>query len=220
VVAYHPTLFKAWKNLSWSSSNPYDPEAIKKEMVLQLAAHGISLFSPHSALDSAYQGINDWLASGLPNIASIQPMIPTSASTLDRPEGQGRLVTFNSPMELNTLLPFMKKHLNVDQLRVATCPLHHPITKLGVCAGSGGSLLSKIMLNSTPPCKLLDAFWTGEISHHETLHAIHAQEVHVIASEHTLTERPYLKTLKHRLETEFEFHVVLSQLDQEPLQWK
>ncbi len=36
-----------------------------QKSLLQCAAHGISVYCPHTALDSVWGGINDWLAEGL-----------------------------------------------------------------------------------------------------------------------------------------------------------
>src|SRR5258705_13886390 len=57
IVAYHPVIFKGLQ--SFTLSNPL------QSSLLQCAASGISIYSPHTALDSVWGGINDWLAEGL-----------------------------------------------------------------------------------------------------------------------------------------------------------
>ncbi len=57
VVAYHPPLFHPLKRLR--ASVPAE------RRVLALARAGIALHSPHTALDAAPGGVNDWLSSGL-----------------------------------------------------------------------------------------------------------------------------------------------------------
>jgi len=57
IVSYHPPIFHAMKRVTDAT----DRQAI----VLRAARAGIALYSPHTALDSAPGGVNDWLASGL-----------------------------------------------------------------------------------------------------------------------------------------------------------
>lgn len=57
VVAYHPPIFSGWKRLSTR-----DPQ---QRSVLRAVAAGVAIYSPHTALDAAPGGVNDWLAEGL-----------------------------------------------------------------------------------------------------------------------------------------------------------
>ncbi|RDI81427.1 Diphthine methyl ester synthase [Venturia inaequalis] len=54
VVAYHPIIFKGLKSITLDNS--------QQQSLLRLAAEGISVYSPHTALDAAPGGICDWLA--------------------------------------------------------------------------------------------------------------------------------------------------------------
>ena len=56
---------------------------------------------------------------------------------------------------------------------------------MAVCAGSGGSVLKGVSA---------DLYLTGELSHHEVLHAVESGRS-VILCEHSNTERGFLKTL-------------------------
>jgi dinuclear metal center YbgI/SA1388 family protein len=57
IVAYHPPIFHAIKSL-----NDATPAS---RIALRTANAGIAVFSPHTALDAASGGVNDWLAQGL-----------------------------------------------------------------------------------------------------------------------------------------------------------
>jgi dinuclear metal center YbgI/SA1388 family protein len=57
VVAYHPPIFKALDRLTTLD--------VKQRIILRAARKGIAVYSPHTALDAAEGGVNDWLASGL-----------------------------------------------------------------------------------------------------------------------------------------------------------
>ncbi len=56
IVAYHPPIFSGVKRLTFA-----DPG---QRLLLQALAAEIAIYSPHTALDAAAQGINDWLAEG------------------------------------------------------------------------------------------------------------------------------------------------------------
>jgi dinuclear metal center YbgI/SA1388 family protein len=56
IVAYHPPIFKPMKRVVCSNT--------KQRLVHRAIRAGISVYSPHTALDAAQDGLNDWLISG------------------------------------------------------------------------------------------------------------------------------------------------------------
>jgi dinuclear metal center YbgI/SA1388 family protein len=54
VVAYHPIIFRGLKSITLNDS--------QQSTLLRLAAHGISVYSPHTAVDIVPGGMGDWLA--------------------------------------------------------------------------------------------------------------------------------------------------------------
>ncbi|UCF39610.1 MAG: Nif3-like dinuclear metal center hexameric protein [Gemmatimonadota bacterium] len=57
IVAYHPPIFEPIRRLTDDSP--------RHSVELAAARHGIALYSPHTALDAAPGGVNDWLAECL-----------------------------------------------------------------------------------------------------------------------------------------------------------
>jgi len=57
IVAYHPAIFRPLKRISG--------ETLTEHIVLETARAGIAVYSPHTALDAAPDGVNDWLAHGI-----------------------------------------------------------------------------------------------------------------------------------------------------------
>ncbi|RMD42359.1 hypothetical protein DV735_g2760, partial [Chaetothyriales sp. CBS 134920] len=53
VVAYHPIIFRGLKSITLADS--------QQRTLLRLAAHGISVYSPHTAVDIVPGGMGDWL---------------------------------------------------------------------------------------------------------------------------------------------------------------
>ncbi|KDR85916.1 hypothetical protein GALMADRAFT_132544 [Galerina marginata CBS 339.88] len=221
IVAYHPTIFKGLQSLTLS--NPL------QSSLLTCAAQGISVYSPHTALDSVWGGINDWLAEGLMNGKEDGQIRALVGEKLNREDGssegaEGRLVTLKEPIAMDILEQRIKSHLKLSQIQVGypdpTRSRSTPIRSIAICAGSGGSMLLG---------KDADVYLTGEMSHHEVLAAVAAGK-HVILCGHTNTERGYLPILASKLQTELraiefkdqglgDVEVIVSQKDGHPLEF-
>jgi len=191
--------------------------------LLKCAAQGISVYSPHTALDSVWGGINDWLARGVAlGTCSAGEVISVLGEKKTGPNlvvegGQGRLVTLKEPIQMSELETRIKNHLNLTEIQAGyatpdgTRPIK-TISTVAICAGSGGSLLLG---------KEADVYFTGEMSHHEVLAAV-ASGTHVVLCGHTNTERGFLPVLADKLQAEFEadqtgLNVYVSQQDRHPL---
>lgn len=90
IVAYHPPIFQPLARLTTADT--------KQRIILRAARHGIAIYSPHTALDAAEGGVNDWLASGLGagEVRTIKPSDSTSerGDRGDRGNRGFKLVTF------------------------------------------------------------------------------------------------------------------------------
>jgi dinuclear metal center YbgI/SA1388 family protein len=102
VVAYHPPLFKGLKRLRASS-----PE--ERVLVRALEAK-IASYSPHTALDAASGGVNDWLARGLgPGKSS--PLAPHTGEATEF-----KLVVFVPRSHLTELRSALSRELGAGQI--------------------------------------------------------------------------------------------------------
>lgn len=83
------------------------------------------------------------------------------------------------------------------------------ISSVAVCAGSGGSVLRNVAA---------DLYVTGEMTHHEVLHAVY-NDSSVILCDHSNTERGYLTVLKAKLDEclNSKTNVVITEIDCDPL---
>ena len=167
IISYHPPIFKPLSSLTLA--NP-----LQKSLLL-CAAQGISVFSPHTALDSVKGGINDWLSD------VVRTAAPGSVEYVGAPKdddlgGEGRLVRFQQPVELGILVNAIKKGLSLSagmcslstytstghspysqvQLGRSAHPRSESVTSVAICAGSGGSMLLGVDA---------DVYFTGEMSH-------------------------------------------------------
>ncbi|MCJ1445744.1 MAG: hypothetical protein MMC23_006249 [Stictis urceolatum] len=86
VIAYHPIIFRGLKALTLGDS--------QQESLLRLAFAGISVYSPHTAVDAAPGGLSDWLAdivSGASNTSETSSSKPNqSPKQASKPQGQDK----------------------------------------------------------------------------------------------------------------------------------
>ena len=128
--------------------------------------------------------------------------------------GAGRVLSLQSHLDIRTVLEMTKKHLEMPYLRLALADgssLESPVRSIGVCAGSGGSLLAGVKA---------DIIITGEMSHHECLDFV-SGGVSVILADHSNTERGYLKIVREKIMSLLDsqdINVVISSVDRDPLQ--
>lgn len=177
IVAYHPTIFGALK--SFTMANPLQAS------LLRCAAHGISVYCPHTALDCTWGGINDWLAEGIMGgnqaPGTVRPLQVEKFSPSGDSEGAvGRLVALQTPVTMGVLEKRVKEHLKLSQSELSTIPLimrfvmmcvqvqvgyastrdrlrsSAIVETIAICAGSGGSVFAG---------KKADVYFTGEMQH-------------------------------------------------------
>ena len=204
IVAYHPPIFAPLPRLTSSVA--------MQRVVMQCVQSKIAVYSPHTALDAAPGGVNDWLAGGL-GAGRRAPLLRQSWHDAAPPQvGQGREVVLDRPVSLGTLIRQVKAHLGLKHLRVAKAAGHGTgtvVQRVCLCAGAGGSVLAQ--------CSA-DVYLTGEMRHHDVLAAVE-RGTSVLLCEHTNTERGYLKvfarTLRRRLGRPVS--VSVSRADAEPL---
>lgn len=104
--------------------------------------------------------------------------------------GYGRIVKFTTPVTLGDITQRVVERLEIlDGVSVAAPQLiparEHPqiqISSVGICAGSGGSLLNGLDV---------DLLFTGELSHHEALAATEKGKC-VLTVFHSRSERGFL----------------------------
>lgn len=116
--------------------------------------------------------------------------------------GAGRLITFDSPQALATLITRIANAIGQPKGFPVAVPQETALESIqiktvGLCPGSGASVLSGLG-SQWPP----DLVFTGEMSHHDAL-AVIERGGSVITLFHSNSERGYLETvMKPRLEAD------------------
>lgn len=208
IVAYHPAIFSGLKRLT---------QAVPlSRRILKLASAGISLWSPHTALDAVPGGMNDWLASGVGQATAVTPLQPCAAAPELAGAGLGRRVTLREAQTLAVLVSRLKTHLGIAHVRVAMAPDHKDqrLSDIALCPGAGGSLFAPLPGPTDGGPQL---YVTGEWGHHDVLAKV-ASGASVILTEHSNTERGFLPTYAARIAAAApSIEVRVSQTDADPL---
>ncbi|KLO08236.1 NGG1p interacting factor 3 [Schizopora paradoxa] len=213
IVSYHTPIFRPLRTLTLS--NPL------QATLLRCAQAGISVYTPHSALDATAGGINDWLASLFPSSSSGKNLVSPIVEKDGKPDvGAGRIVKIGNPgISFADCVRSVKEGLGLALVEVAEpygIGEDKLVESIAICAGSGGSMLDGVDA---------DLYFTGEMAHHEVLASI-ADGRRVILCGHTNTERGYLKHLGPRLKEELSkdgitgmenLEIVISEDDHHPL---
>ena len=184
VVAYHPPIFASVKRV------PHDAlwaDAIRRN---------IALYSPHTALDVALAGTNDFLAdqSGVSTLAraALRPFAVKGGGSEPAGIGLGRIGAVTA-VSRRDLVARVKANLGVSHL-LASGPLDGDATRVAVAAGAGAELLEEAIAAGA------HVFVTGEVRHHEALSAAR-RGVTILATLHSNSERAAVRAYARRLAT-------------------
>ncbi|MCC6551794.1 MAG: Nif3-like dinuclear metal center hexameric protein [Polyangiaceae bacterium] len=178
VIAYHPPIFEALKRI------------VAPGLIHDAIRDGIALYSPHTALDAAPGGTNDFLADvlGLADRASLKP-----SALAEPPAGMGRIGALTEPAPRAEILARIKRGLAVESLLVAAPPEGDGLVRrAAVCAGACGAHLDDALAQGA------DLYLTGEIRHHDALRAARAG-LTVVCALHSNSERGVLPRVAARL---------------------
>ena len=178
IVAHHPLIFRAIKNVR------FDLPLGKK--IERLIKNNLAVFAAHTNLDIALGGVNDVLAKkiGLTDIK----MFGEEEFSL------GRIGNLEIPMTGEEFARHVKKSLNVNNVRFINAG-NFLIGKVGVCGGAGADFIQKAKFFGA------QAFVTGDVKYHEAQAAVE-NEIHVVDAGHFATEYPIVHVLAEHLRGE------------------
>jgi dinuclear metal center YbgI/SA1388 family protein len=202
IVTHHPLPFQPVRRLT--------TETTPGRLLLTLIQAGIAVYSPHTAFDSAAEGINQQLAEGI-GLAEIKPLLPSSSdATINL--GSGRCGKFAAPLRLSEVASRLKSFLKIAGLH-AVGPADALISTVAVACGSGGSFLEHAIRQD------VDLLVTGETNFHTCLEA-EANGVHLLLAGHFASERFAVEKLAEVLASEFpRLQVWASEQEADPLRW-
>ncbi|HZU83283.1 MAG TPA: Nif3-like dinuclear metal center hexameric protein [Polyangiaceae bacterium] len=201
IVSYHPPLFEAQKTF------------VAGSIAYEAARAALAVYSPHTALDAAEGGTNDVLADavGMTERAPVRDVAPRDGDR-EPPGAARRGFGRVGPVPRTTVLALagaVKRALGATHVLVAG-PADREITRVAVCAGSGGDLVQDAARAGA------ELVLTGELRHHDALRARAAGMV-AVCTLHSVSERAALVALERRLAARMPgVHVVRSLEDRDP----
>ncbi len=200
IVAHHPMPLRPIRRLTTESHDG--------RLLLRLAGAGIAVYSPHTAFDSAREGINRRLAEGL-GLIGIEPLTP---SANDSDVGVGRMGRLPAPMRLDEMAKHVGHFLRVERLQIVGAA-EAMVTTVAVGCGSAGELIS---LAKQRGC---DAFVSGEARFHACLEA-ESDGIGLILAGHYASERFAVEQLALVLAEQFPAATMwASRRERDPIDW-
>lgn len=184
IVTHHPLPFQPLKRLT--------TETTVGEILLQLIEARIAVYSPHTAFDSAAEGINQGLAECL-GLVEIVPLEPAANAAISG--GSGRKGRLPQPQSLAVVGEWLKQFLKISQLQYVGQP-GQIITQVAIGCGSAGKFLDHAIRHN---CEL---FITGETSFHTLLEA-EARGVGMLLPGHYASERFGVERLALAVQKQF-----------------
>ena len=198
IVAHHPMPFDALRRLTSDTTTG--------RTLLELIAARIAVYSPHTAFDSAEQGVNQRLAEGL-KLRGIMPLVPN-----DEGQGAGRCGWLEEPRTLQRLAEAAGEFLAIEHVQFVGAPDQSVRTVAVACGAAGGFL--------TPARQTgCDAMVLGETRFHTCLEA-EAAGVGLVLPGHFASERFAVEQLADVLAGEFPaLEVWASRRERDPVRW-
>ncbi len=199
IVTHHPLPFMPTKRLTADDTTG--------RLLLDLIAARIAVYSPHTAFDSALEGVNQRLAAGL-GLRGITPLLPHAEG-----QGTGRWGWLVEPLTLAGLADKLKRFLSIERLQVVGQP-QHSVRMVAVGCGAADELLEPARLTGC------DAMVLGEARFHTCLEA-EAAGIGLLLPGHFASERFAVECLAGELSRQFpDVQVWASRREHNPIRWE
>lgn len=141
IISHHPVIFGGIKSVTDSDPNG--------RMMLLAIENGISIYCTHTNLDSAPDGLTDYLCRRL----GLDPVEPIEGNA-------GRICKPKEGMRLLELCARIKEELNLECV-ATTAEMNRLVKLVGVCNGSGADLANAAREKGA------DVYITGDVKYHQ-----------------------------------------------------
>lgn len=203
IIAHHPLLFKALKQINIDDA--------AGRIIDKLLKHDITVYAAHTNLDVIDGGVSDMLSDRL-EIINKKVLVPSEHGSSI---GAGRIGELKETISLNEFCVRVKEKLEIPALRVVG-ELNKKIRKVAVLGGSGEDFINQAKHMGA------DVYVTGDMTFHEAQDAM-AMGLAVIDPGHHVEKvmiqgvKTYLE--KKAIEKSLEVTFMASSEDTEPFQF-
>ncbi len=214
VITHHPLIFKPLRKI--------DLDTIEGKIISTALGARTAIYSAHTNLDSAREGINDLLARKI-GLAHLAAMVPAKAGEgrehghLDPPVmGMGRIGILDPPLTVGQLAQEIKEKLRLEKVKVAG-QMDRIVRKAAVCSGSGGGLLADFMASDA------DVFVSGDLRYHDARSVEDAGraliDVGHFASEHLIVDALCRQLSQIVTESGWDVQIAPCLMEQDPFEF-
>lgn len=150
IVSHHPLIFKGLKHITGTTQ-------VERAVAAAISA-GIAVYSSHTALDNAADGVSAAMAATL-GATVVSPLVPTSPGA---PTGTGVVAELPFAVGQDDFVSIVKTGFGNRVLR-CTRPgaARRTVRRVALCGGSGGEFIPDALACGA------DAYVTGDIRYHD-----------------------------------------------------
>ena len=186
VVAHHPLPFKPLQRIVTSTA--------VGQSLWPLIREGIAIYSPHTAWDSASNGINARLAAWL-NLIDVRPIRTIEIENQESRVGVGRIGRLEPTKSIGEIVNSLRNRLP-SLTAFANQQVDRQIAHVAIVCGSGGSFVDAARQRGA------DLLLTGEATYHQCLEA-QSMNLGLLLIGHFASERFSMDALAGLLQTDF-----------------
>ena len=190
IVSHHPLLFHGLKQVCGQT-----PQA---RVVEQAIRHGIAIYSAHTNLDVAADGINVRLAKKF-GLSDLRCM---------REDGLGVIGQLQAPMAYEDFLRLVRETLQTTYIRY-TRPAKNMVQSIALCGGSGAELIEDAVAQGA------DVLLTADCKYHEFQDA--DGRIGLVDIDHWVSER-HAREIFRDILSPLGVECLISEADRTPVQ--
>ena len=184
IISHHPLIFTGLKDITGRNNT--------QRIVIKAIQENIAIYSAHTNLDSAKNGVSYEIANIL-ELSDIHTLCPRDN---DSNIGLGAVGEIQ-PMPAIEFLKLIKEKFNVKALKYSALSPQNVIKKVAICPGSGKHMTELAI------AKQADVFITAEIDHHEGIDSV-AQGIAVVDAGHYGLEHIFIEDMATYLKENLE----------------
>ena len=147
IISHHPLLFRGLKQVCLGDNQV-------QNCVYRAIQRGVTIFSSHTALDCASQGVSRRMALMLGAV----PAGPLTPGT-DPDTGLGCIAEFAVPMSGVEFVELVKNTFGSPVVRASRRESN--VRRIGLCGGAGGEFIPRAIANGC------DAYLTSDVRYHD-----------------------------------------------------
>ena len=179
IITHHPVIFRAVKSLREQDQ--------LGQKIRKLIKNDINVYCIHTNLDSAVNGLNDYVLKKL-DIENSKIL----DFDIEKKCGIGRIYSLDKQQTLEEYINFLKNKLSIKNIRVVSKNIRIGIKNIALINGSAMSYWRDVKN------KNIDLFITGDVSYHDALDAREAG-LNIIDFGHYESENFFFELLKKEL---------------------